>query len=176
MTWRAGPVGLMIVAVLAASLVIARHFWPDEPAKPSSNILAGEATVVQPEINVITFKPTVKKKQKLPKAVQANERQQVTAATRVEQSERQTEVTAVLDMDTGRTELFTREIERPWMEWQNRNRFGVYLGINHHGQVTVRAVARHEFARTGPVTWAAVGMADMTRGGVGGFVGIGAEF
>lgn len=166
----------MIVAALASLLVFARYIWTAEPAQPASNILAGEETVVQPEINVITFKPAVKRQLKLPRAVQENARQQVTAATRVEPSEGQTEVTAVVDLDTGRTELFAREIERPWMEWTSRNRIGVYLGVNQQGHETVRAMVRHEFARTGPATWAAIGAADLTRTGHGLFIGLGAEF
>lgn len=177
MEWIKAYAAWMVVGVLVACTAFALIFWRDSPeAKPATNVLAGEQTVVHPDVQIVTFKPNVKKKLRLPTPVQENERQQVTAATRVEPSENQTEVAAVVDLDTGRTELFTREIERPWMELRSKNRFGVYLGINGDGEQTVRAVVRHEFARTGPVTWAAVGMADMTQARAGGFVGIGAEF
>lgn len=168
---------LMAACVIVACIVFVARFWPDSSeAKTATNVLAGEATETHQDIQVVTFKPRVKKALKLPKAVQENERQQVTAATRVGPSEAQTEVTAVLDLDTGKTELFQREIAQPWFQWRNHKAFGVYAGVRSDGEQVIRLTARCDLAKTGGITWAAVGMADMARSGVQGFVGIGGEF
>lgn len=178
MTWGAIAKWATIVAVLAACIVFALRFWPDSPvAKPAPNALAGEPTQPPMQIDVVTFRPEVKKKLKLPKPVQDNPQQHVVAATRIEVDEdRPVEVSAVIDEHTGETTLYERELPTPLFAWSSKATVGAYIGIKEDGQPTIRAIASREIARVKGLAISGIGMADISAGGIGGFVGIGMEF
>ena len=174
MRWNATTTSAAALAISAACVLIGWMLWPKDGAEPAQNILAGEQTQPPMQIGVVTFRPEIKKKLKLPQPVQDNPQQHVVAATRIEVKEdRPVEVTAVIDQATGRTELFERELDRPWLQRSNHTTLGVYLGVNDRMEQAVRVEARHEFMRVKALRVGAIGTADMTAAGTTGFVGIG---
>lgn len=174
MRWTVRTTAAAVLAICGACVLIGWMLWPKDSAEPARNILAGEPTQPPMQIDVVTFRQEVKQKLRLPLPVQDNPQQHVVAATRIEvEEDRPVEVTAVIDQATGRTELYERELERPWLQRSNRTTLGVYLGINDRQEQTVRVEARHEFLRVKALRVGAIGTADMTVAGTSGFIGLG---
>lgn len=172
------PALLMIAFACAACGIVAVKYisrpQPAEIAAPSKKIADVPTVTISPP-TVTVYQPAAKKRLNLPKAARSDAAQHVTAATRVEPTDRAVDVTSVINSDTGLTTLYTREVERPWIESVNKTRFGVFVG---HTSVepAIRLTARHQFARVWGVELAGVAHVDLMRSGAAGFVGVGGEF
>jgi hypothetical protein len=166
----------MIVGGAALVLYMVAH-TVDAPRPPQ--VVANTAPVVAKvgtqeisPIKVITFKPEAKAKTRLPRAVQADPKQHVTAATQVEPSERPQLVTTVLDEDTGESTTYVVEEPRPWLGVRNRGEVVLAYGVKQEGTVA-RLHARQELLQIKALGAGVVGSID-SDGDY--FVGIGASY
>lgn len=179
---------LVFVVILAAFLLvnaIATYFVTSDTARPGREV----ATVARPAPDVAnadvefialpapvkTYKPAVKKKLALPDAVQADDRQHVLQASRVEASDAPTTVTAVIDEETGRTEIYVREEPLPWLDLTPRGEAGAFFGLKR-GEPAVRVTARQQLLQVKMLRIGAIASVDapLNGGELDTFIGVGA--
>lgn len=171
-------IGIAVVTFVFTVGMLAYWFIPkltEQPPQIVANVAPVVAKVETQEITpikVITLKPEAKKKLKLPRAVQADPKQHVTAATKVEPSERPQLVTTVINEDTGESTTYVVEEPRPWIGVRDRGEVSLAYGIKKEGPVA-RLAARQELLQIKALGLGAVGTID-SDGDF--FVGIGATY
>lgn len=142
------------------------------PAKPAPQV-AHETTVpVEVKVPVQTYKPEVKRKLKLPDAVQANPAQHVVASSRTAPDERPHTITTVLDTSTGEFTTLDRAEPLPWIAVSTKTEVGAFYGVKN-GQPAFRVQAQQELLRVKALHLGAIASADMQAGEVDTFVGVG---
>ena len=153
----------MVVLTLVTTLVVVGVILDNPREDPVVASVAPVVAKVETQeitpIKVITLKPEAKRKLKLPKAIQADTKQHVTAATQVEPSERPVVVTSVFDEDTGSTTTYITEEPRPWIGFRDRGFASLAYGIKPGGPV-VRLTAAQEFAQVKAIGLGAIGHID----------------
>lgn len=184
LTW--GPVlALVVFALLFGGRLTA---WVSGLARPTAQtavavpveqapaIAAAEPQWIVPPRPVKTFKPEVKKALALPAAVQADDAKHVLQAARLSADDSPREVTAVLDEQTGETELLARALPRPWLDATPRGEAGVFAGIRNGHEPVARLTARQQLLQVKAVRIGVVGSVDvpMSGGDIDSYVGVGA--
>lgn len=81
-----------------------------------------------PVKQVVVYAPEAKANLKLPPAVIASDREQVTGATTVQPSEHRVTVTSVLNTETGETTTYTKPKPLPWFAVESRGEARVDVG------------------------------------------------
>lgn len=184
LTW--GPVlALVVIALLfggpltawVASLV--RPAVPAAAAVPAPVAPAladAEPQWIVPPRPVRVYAPAAKKALALPAPVQADSAKHVLQAARLAADDSPREVTAVLDEQSGETELLVRELPRPWLDLTPRGEVGVFAGIRNGHEPVVRLTARQQVLQVKAVRIGVVGSLDvpMSGGDIDSYVGVGA--
>lgn len=153
------------------------HFKPDPappgihmPATPAPELKREETIPVQVAEPIRVYKPAVKKKLKLPPAVQADAGQHVVASTKTANDERQHTVTTTLNTSTGEFTSYDRAEPLPWLAVNTKSQVGIYYGLKRGEQIT-RLEGRQELLQIKAVHIGATATLD-SDGET--FVGIGA--
>jgi len=170
----------LLGAVAAVALVVAFFYFKPDPAPPGIHMPATPAPELKREetIPVLVaepiqvYKPAVKKKLKLPPAVQADAEQHVVASTRTANDERRHTVTTVLDTGTGKFSTYDRAEPLPWLEVSSRRRFGAYIGALN-GEQAIAVTATQEALRIKGVRVEGVAIGVVSQSDQMGFVGVG---
>lgn len=170
------------VAIVVGLLVLFWGAWlyflfKPAPAPPGVHIPAtqapevkGETTVPVAVASVQVYKPAVKKKLKLPPAVQADPKQHVVASTRTPNDERRHTVTTMLDTATGAFTTYDRAEPLPWVAVSTKTQVGLFYGLRGSEQV-LRLQAQQDLLQIKAVRLGAT--ATLDSDGVS-FVGLGA--
>lgn len=143
--------------------------------RPAPDVANADVEFIALPAPVKTYKPAVKKKLALPDAVQADDRQHVLEAARVEASDAPTTVTAVIDEETGRTEIYVREEPLPWLDLTPRGEAGAFFGLKR-GEPAVRVTARQQLLQVKMLRIGAIASVDapLNGGALDTFIGVGA--
>lgn len=142
------------------------------PAKPAPQVSRETTVPVVVDKPVQVYKPEVKRKLKLPAAVQADPAQHVVAATRTVPDERPHTITTVLDTSTGEFTTLDRAEPLPWLAVSTKTEVGAFYGVKN-GEPAFRVQAQQELLRIKALHVGAVASADMVRGDVDTYVGVG---
>lgn len=142
------------------------------PAKPASQVSRETTVPVVIEKPVKVYRPDVKRKLKLPDAVQADPAQHVVASSRTVPDERPHTITTVLDTSTGEFTTLDRAEPLPWIAVSTKTEVGAFYGIKN-GEPAFRVQAQQELLRIKALHVGAVASADMVRGDVETYVGVG---
>lgn len=118
-------------------------------AKPAPVIKKVKKRTITPK-KVRVYAPAAKANLKLPPAVIANEREQVTGATTVQPSERRVTVTSVLNTETGETTTYTKPEPLPWFAVESRGEARIDVGYKWKRGIPApvqigRLSIRHDF-------------------------------
>lgn len=116
------------------------------PAKPAPQVARETTVPVVIDKPVQVYRPDVKRKLKLPDAVQADPAQHVVASSRTVPDERPHTITTVLDTSTGEFTTLDRAEPLPWIEISARRHYGAYIGALNSEQA-IAVTARHEALR-----------------------------
>lgn len=169
---------LALFATVAAFAVAYFYFKPEPaptgvhlPAMPAAAVAREETVPLQVDF-VKVFAPGVKKKLKLPASVQQDAGKHVIAATKTPADERSHTVTSVLDVSTGEVSSYDRAEPLPWVAVSTKSEVGAFYGIKD-GEPTVRIQGQQELLRIKALRMGAVATADVRRGDVDMFVGVG---
>lgn len=129
----------LFIGITGVSLYF--HFKPD-PAPPGIHMPATPAPEIRLEETVPiiidfvkVYKPAVKKKLKLPPAVQSDAKQHVVASTKTPNDERPHTVTTVLDTSTGEFTSYDRAEPLPWLAVSTKTQIGLFFGLKGGDQV-----------------------------------------
>ena len=141
--------GIGFVAGLAlAALIAGALYWrdavqptPSVPAPLAPELRRAE-TATAPTAPLRYF-PGAKEKLSLAGAI-ADPKQIVTAATKLDISDRPRTVSAVTDTGTGITSLYVREDPLPWLRRQSVLEVGLHYGVRDDGEAVYRASARYD--------------------------------
>lgn len=170
------------VPVLVACLILYGIFWynrtPNVP--PGVTVDARAAPELKRETTVPiavstpiqVYKPAAKAKLKLPKAVVEDVTQHVVASTQTPNDERQHTVTTLLDTSAGTFTSYDRVDPLPWIAVSTKTEIGAFYGVKN-GAPTFRVQAQQELLRVKALHLGAVASADVVRGDVDTFVGVG---
>ena len=177
--WNTSTAVALGVVVMTAAVVLFPRPPPAPPgihvpATPAPELKREETVPVQVAAPVQAYKPPVKKKLKLPPAVQADAAQHVVASTRTPNDERQHTVTTVLDSSTGEFTSYDRAEPLPWVAVNTTTHLAAYYGLKNSEQ-TLRLQAQQELLRIKALRIEAAASADITRGDVDTFIGVGAR-
>lgn len=170
---------IVLAVIIAIGMGLYFYFKPEPaptnvimPAKPAPQV-ANETTVpVVAKTSLKVYRPEVKRKLKLPDAVQNNPEQYVVASSRTAPDERPHTITTVLDTSTGEFATLDRAEPLPWIAVSTKTEVGAFYGIKN-GQPAFRVQAQQELLRVKAVHLGAVASADMVGGEVDTFVGVG---
>lgn len=170
---------IVIVALVALGVVLYFHFKP-EPAPTGVHLPAKDAPQVAREVRVEVpiaapikvYRPEVKRKLKLPDAIQQNASQHVIASSRTVGDERPHTITTVIDANTGETTTLDRVEPLPWLAVSTKTEIGAFYGVKN-GAPAFRIQAQQELLRVKALHLGAVASADVARGDIDTFVGVG---
>jgi len=171
-------------AVVTGAIVVAIAYgiaWynraPEIP--PGVTVEATTAPEVKKEekVEVATapvkvYKPAVKRTLKLPESVVADNDQHVIASSKTANDERQHTITTVINQQTGESQTFDRVEPLPWVAVNTKSEIGIYYGMKA-GEPAVRIEGRQELLQVKAAHLGAIANADMMRGHIDTFVGIG---
>lgn len=171
----------VLLVLIAALGAWAYSYFTRAPAPVGVQLSARVAPEVAREKTVPTFvtvplqlyKPAVKKKLKLPDAVQLDAAKSVVASARTPDDERPHTVTTVLDTSTGKFSSYDRAEPLPWIAVNTKSEVGVFYGFKN-GEQAVRVQGQQEFLQIKALHLGAVASADIAPGGIDTFVGVGA--
>lgn len=171
---------LIVLGVVIAIGTGVYFYFKPEPAPTNVHVEAQDApqvvreTTVPVVVNkpVQAYRPEVKRKLKLPDAVQANPAQHVVASSRTAPDERQHTITTVLDTGTGEFTTVDRAEPLPWIAVSTKTEVGAFYGVKN-GEPAFRVQAQQELLRVKALHIGAVASADMVRGDVDTYVGVG---
>ena len=171
---------LIVLAVLiAVGTGLYFYFKPEPapvgvhlPAKPAPQVARETTVPVVVDKPIQVYRPEVKQKLKLPDAVQANPAQHVVASSRTAPDERPHTITTVLDTSTGEFTTLDRAEPLPWIAVSTKTEIGAFYGVKN-GAPAFRVLAQQELLRVKALHLGAVASADMVRGEVDTFVGVG---
>lgn len=172
---------LIVVGVIVALGTGLYFYFKPEPAPTNVHLPAQPAPQVSRETTVPVavnapaqvYRPEVKRKLKLPAAVQANPKQHVVASSRTAPDERPHTITTILDTDTGEFATLDRAEPLPWIGVSTRTEVGVFYGLKS-GEPALRVQAQQELLRVKALHLGAVASADVVRGDVDTYIGVGA--
>jgi hypothetical protein len=143
----------IIAAALFAAAIALWSLWPrpvpvvgeSVPLPPAKEVVTVER--VRTEVKVVYVYPDkVKAKLDLPKSIQQDASKQVTATGKLHAEERPYTLTAVLDTDTGISEVYARPDPLPWFGPGKRAEVGLAYGIKD-GEPTARLYASRDLIR-----------------------------
>lgn len=146
----------IIGAVVGVTLGVGLWFYFKPVTAPANSLpatLAVKAPVVAKatKVDVIVkkstvraYKPSVKKDLQLPATVQTDETKVVTESSLVASSEKRTEVTSVLDTQTGETVAYVHLVPDPWFATESRGNVNLAYGIKLHDNSLVWRISVHE--------------------------------
>lgn len=171
---------LIVLGVLIAIGTGLFFYFKPEPAPTNVHLPAKTAPQVTRETTVPVvvakpikvYRPEVKRKLKLPDAVQANPEQHVVASSRTVPDERPHTITTVLDTSTGEFTTLDRTEPLPWIAVSTKTRLGVYYGLKNGAQA-IRIQGQQDFLRIKAVRVSAIGSVDLIGGETQTFIGIG---
>lgn len=172
---------LLVLGVLTALGVGLYFYFKPEPAPTNVHLPAKDAPQVARETKVPVaakaplnvYPETVKRKLKLPDAVQANPAQHVVASSRTAADERPHTITTVLDTSTGEFTTLDRAEPLPWIGVSTKTEVGVFYGYKN-GEPAFRVQAQQELLRVKALHVGAVASADLVRDQVDTYIGVGA--
>lgn len=170
----------VVMGVVIAFAVGLYFAFKPEPAPTNEHLIAKDAPQVSRETTVPVavaaplkvYRPEVKRKLKLPDTVQANPQQHVLASSRTAADERPHTVTTVIDAATGEATTFDRAEPLPWLGVSTKTEIGAFYGVKN-GVPAFRVQAQQELLRVKALHLGAVASADMQRGDVDTYVGVG---
>ncbi|MEN6540841.1 MAG: hypothetical protein ABFC67_14635 [Mizugakiibacter sp.] len=141
MKWiRANRVSLILFAMLLIGAASAWSLWPRE--KPAVGVSAplppakeakGEAKVPLQIRTVYVYRDRVKRKLDLPAPVMADPNKQVITTGKLDAEERPYTMTAVLDTQTGESQIYARPDPLPWLAPGKRGAVGIAYGVSDKG-------------------------------------------
>lgn len=146
----------IVGAVIGVTLAVGIWFYFKPATAPASNLPAtlavkspvvSKATkvdVVIKKSTVKAYKPSVKKDLQLPATVQTDVTKVVTESSLVASSEQRTEVTTVLDTQSGETVAYVHLVPDPWFATESRGNLSLSYGIKLHDNSFVWRISAHE--------------------------------
>ena len=140
------------------------------PAKPAPQVAREIKTEIALKSPVKVYRPEVKRKLKLPDAIQQNADQHVIASSRTVADERPHTITTVIDASTGEATTFDRTEPLPWLGVSTKTEIGAFYGVKN-GVPTWRVQAQQELLQVKAVRIGATATLD-SDGET--FVGVGA--
>ena len=143
--------GLVLVIVLMASA--AWTFWPRErpdvgvsvPLPAAKEVRTIEKIIERPRL-VYVYPDKVKDKLDLPDAVVQDTTKKVITTGNLDAEERPYTLTAVLDIETGESQVYARPDPLPWIGPGKRGAVGVAYGLKD-GKPTGRLYANQDLLR-----------------------------
>src|SRR5713226_580175 len=144
-TIKVGAVGFLIGLLVAATVATSVHFHKGQPAVEGKTAaaIANIKTETVPIKSIVAFAPAAKRRLDLPKAVQDNPQDRVTAATTVDGSANNKIVAAIIDAE-GKTKLYVKKEPYPLFAFSNSKSLWLGYGIKHDDRVG-RAVIQQNF-------------------------------
>lgn len=155
---------IALAAVIVAGLAL-WTFWPKEklevgvsaPLPPAKEVRTVEK--VRTEVKVVYVYPAkVKKSLNLPAPVQQDAAKQVIATGKLHAEDRPYTLSAVLDTQTGQSEVYARPDPLPWIGPGRQGAVGVGYGFKN-GQPAGWLHARHDLLQVKALHAGAMGMA-----------------
>ena len=133
-----------------------------------------DATINTPQKTVKVYKESAKARLTLPKDILDSSTKVITASSVVTESERPTEVTSVLDTNTGETTTFVTPKQYPWFALENKGEVNIdYILKTGSNDFVIRATARENFVNIKGIHLGGVAQIDSTGEGS---VGVGATY
>lgn len=136
-TFTAVALGIVVMTVAAVLF-----FRPsDAPpgihmeANPAPELKREETIPVQVAEPIQVYKPAVKKKLRLPKAVVEDVKQHVVASSKTSNDERQHTITTTLDTSTGEFTSYDRVDPLPWVAVNTKTELGLFYGLKGGDQI-----------------------------------------
>ena len=174
-------IGPVLAALFALGSVLLYFYLKPEPAPAGVTIDARPAAEVKREVTVpliVTapiqvYKPAVKTKLKLPAAVIASTNTHIVASSKTANDERQHTITTTVDTTTGEFSSYDRVDPLPWLAINTKSQVGAFYGLKN-GETAFRIQAQQELLQIKALHLGVTANADVTRGGVDTFVGVGA--
>ncbi|MHB8981450.1 hypothetical protein [Thiobacillus sp.] len=143
-------VSMLLLATIVILLACALTFWPrDTPDVGVSAPLPAAKEVrtvekVRTEVKVVYVYPkAVKAKLDLPAPVVTDDAKQVIATGKLDAEERPYTLSAVLDTETGGSQVYARPDPLPWVGPGRRGAVGVAYGLKN-GHAAGRMYAQHD--------------------------------
>lgn len=155
-----GKLALKLVAFTFALVLLAAicaYFLKPAPipvntpqkAQVAASVAKAQTEMVKVPAVKVLKKADIYKKVKVPPEVIVNPQKQITAVVDVPASKAGTEVTSVIDTDTGETEIYYAEKPLPFFAFENEKRVGVGYQVVTNGDQEVKVYAEYTFARIG---------------------------
>jgi hypothetical protein len=146
-------VSLGLFAVILLLLSAVWTFWPrDKPTAGESAPLPAakevrtiEKIIERPKI-VYVYPDKVKPELNLPPSVAADTAKKIIATGKLDADERPYTLSAVLDVETGDSQVYARPDPLPWIGPGRQGAVGIAYGIGNEGP-TARIYARHDLLR-----------------------------
>lgn len=142
------------------------------PAKPAPQVTRETTVPVVVAKPIKVYRPEVKRKLKLPAPVQADPEQHVVASSRTVPDERPHTITTTLDTRTGEFTTLDRAEPLQWIAVSTKTEIGAFYGVKN-GEPAFRVQAQQELLRVKALHVGAVASADVVRGDVETYVGVG---
>lgn len=145
-------VGQLVAAAVVIAAVI-YTYWPraglpvneSSPLPPAKEVIHTEKIITQVKyINVYPDK--VKEKLDLPAPVKDDVHKQVTATGKLDAEDRPYTLSAVIDLETGDSQVYARPDPLPWLAPGKRNEIGIAYGLKN-GVPQAGLFARKELLR-----------------------------
>ena len=161
-----------LLATMAISWKVTQQYLSDPVLSPQSpKVSKLETKAITPK-QVVVLEDKAKVRLNLPKPVQADPKQHVVSASKVDYSLVPKTVTTVLDEDTGQFTAYEMREPMPWVSTRDSGYTTLAYGIKDSGPV-VRLSAHQSFLNIKAVSLGAVGHLD-SDGDY--FIGIGATY
>lgn len=170
---------IMLAVLISVGVGLYFYFKPEPaptnvhmPAKPAPQVSRETTVPIKVDKPVKVYRPEVKRKLKLPAAVQADPEQHVVASSRTVPDERPHTITTTLDTRTGEFTTLDRAEPLPWIAVSTKTEIGAFYGVKN-GEPAFRVQAQQELLRVKALHVGAVASADVVRGDVETYVGVG---
>lgn len=143
---------IALAAVIVAGLAL-WTFWPREkppvnvaaPLPPAAEVRTVKQIVVQPKL-VYVYPDEVKAKLGLIEEIAKDPDKKVTATGKLKAEERDYTLSAVLDTETGESQVFARPDPLPWIGPGRQGAVGLAYGLKN-GEPMGRLYARHDLVQ-----------------------------
>ncbi len=150
-SWTAGP--LIPYAILAVVLAVLWTFWPRPVPEvgqsvalpPAKEVRTVEKIIERPKV-VYVYPPQTKQALDLPQDVVADPAKKAIATGKLEAEERPYTLTAVLDTETGESQVYARPDPLPWIGPGKRGAVGMAYGLKD-GEPTGKIYGYHDLVR-----------------------------
>jgi hypothetical protein len=143
-------------------------------AKPADG-MANAPTHTTPPVKLQAYdKETAGKKMQIPEIILKDPKLELVGTGRVKPSPGGYTIGAVTNIETGKTEIITKEEPRPLFGWMGKSEIGALAGVSTGGDTAI-IYAKQDILRIGSVNLAAVGGVGTVGGklGAGAFVDVG---